>query len=71
VKPIDAPIDRAALAAASAEANLAVLISAVPHLTGDLSLLDRYPDPGGSRRRLPPWRMTREPVLDDFVVRRG
>src|SRR3954466_9704148 len=34
----------AALSAALAEANLAVLLSAVAHLTGDLTLLDRFGD---------------------------
>ena len=37
--------DRDAAAAALAEANLAVLLAAMAHVTGDLSLLDRYPDP--------------------------
>jgi 4-hydroxyacetophenone monooxygenase len=38
-------LDPAELSAALAEANLAVLVSAVAHLTGDLSLLERFPDP--------------------------
>jgi 4-hydroxyacetophenone monooxygenase len=42
---LDPPADLAALAAAVSEANLAVLVSAVSHLTGDLGLLDRYRDP--------------------------
>ncbi len=37
--------DRDAATAALAEANLAVLLSAMAHVTGDLRLLDRYPDP--------------------------
>ena len=39
------PVDPSALTAALAEANLAVLVSALAHLTGDLTLIDRYPDP--------------------------
>src|SRR5207302_5248728 len=39
------PVDPSALTAALAEANLAVLVSAVAHLTGDLTLIDRYRDP--------------------------
>lgn len=38
-------LDRDVAAAALAEANLAVLLSAMAHLSGDLGLLDRYPDP--------------------------
>ena len=39
------PLDPAMLAAALSEANLAVLVSAIAQLTGDLTLLDRYGDP--------------------------
>ena len=39
------PIDAEALAAALPEANLAVLVAAVTHLTGDRSILDRQLDP--------------------------
>jgi 4-hydroxyacetophenone monooxygenase len=38
-------MDPAALSAALGEANLAVLLSALAHLTGDLGLLDRFGDP--------------------------
>ena len=38
-------VDPSALTAALAEANLAVLVSALAHLTGDLTLIDRHPDP--------------------------
>jgi 4-hydroxyacetophenone monooxygenase len=38
-------VDREAAAAALGEANLAVLLSAMAHVTGDLDLLDRHPDP--------------------------
>jgi 4-hydroxyacetophenone monooxygenase len=38
------PVDPSALTAALAEANLAVLVSALAHLTGDLTLLERYRD---------------------------
>jgi 4-hydroxyacetophenone monooxygenase len=37
--------DREVAAASLAEANLAVLLSALAHVTGDLGLLDRFPDP--------------------------
>jgi hypothetical protein len=38
-------VDPSVLEQARAVANLAVLVSAVAHLTGDLTLVDRYPDP--------------------------
>jgi len=38
-------VDASALSAALAEANLAVLVAALAQLTGDLTLIDRYPDP--------------------------
>ena len=38
-------LDASALSAALAEANLAVLVSALAQLTGDLTLIDRHPDP--------------------------
>ncbi|MEX1006607.1 MAG: NAD(P)/FAD-dependent oxidoreductase [Acidimicrobiia bacterium] len=38
-------MDPSVLSRALADANLAVLVSAVAHLTGDLTLVDRYRDP--------------------------
>ena len=38
-------IDAGELAAALPAANLAVLVAAVAHLTGDLSMVDAHPEP--------------------------
>ncbi len=39
------PIDAGELAAALPAANLAVLVAAVTHLTGDFSVIDAHPEP--------------------------
>ena len=39
-------MDPSVAEAALGEANLAVLVSAIAHLTGDLTLVDRYREPG-------------------------